>query len=614
MAAGLSLLCALDQAPVLAATINVGGSCTLVDAINSANSNTPIDGCDAGSGADTIVLAPNAFHVVTTVNNTAFGPTGLPVITTEITIQGNGAGIRRDSSAPEFRILAVDADGDLTLVNVRVSGGVVSGGEGSDSGGIDNFGTLTLTNSTVSGNTAGDDGGGISNSNNGTVTLTNSTVSGNTAGDNGGGINNNGTMTLTNSTASGNTAQFGGGIDNDGTMTLTNSTVSGNAASIDGGGIDNFGTVTLTNSTASGNLAGSRGGGISNSATGIVMLVQSLLSGNTASTDGSEARNEGTAIADDFNLFGHDGLSGVVGFSPGTFDIVPSEPIAAILDTTLRNNGGPTMTHALVTGSPAIDFAPCVTATDQRGVARPQDGDGDTGADCDIGAFEALPTPVDTDGDGLADFEDNCPTVFNPTQSDTDGDGIGDACESIVPPVDTDGDGIPDSIDLCPTTLPGQPVQANGCPLPPPDTDGDGVRDSLDSCPGTPPGTPVQANGCPFPVVPPLPVVVNPTNVPCNGARCNVQIACAAGTVSCINTATITVARKLTGKARLVTMAAGVANTPPGSIGTIKMRTNKVGRQVVKANRGKRIRGRLTITNGLTGAVLSATPIKMKIR
>ena len=294
-----ALLCALGQAPVLAATINVGGSCTLVDAINAANSDTPIDGCDAGSGADTIVLAPNAFSVVTTVNNTTFGPNGLPVITTEITIQGNGGSIRRDSSAPEFRILMVDANGDLTLVNTRVSGGVVSGGEGSDSGGIDNLGTLTLTNSTVSGNTAGDDGGGISNNNNGTLTLTNSTVSGNTAGDNGGGINNNGTMTLTNSTVSGNTAQFGGGIDNDGTMTLTNSTVSGNAASIDGGGIDNFGTV---------------------------MLVQSLLSGNTASIDGSEARNAGTVIADDFNLFGHDGLSGVVGSRQVRLTLCPANP------------------------------------------------------------------------------------------------------------------------------------------------------------------------------------------------------------------------------------------------------------------------------------------------
>ena len=61
-------------------------------------------------------------------------------------------------------------------------------------------------------------------------------------------------------------------------------------------------------------------------------------------------------------------------------------------------------------------------------------------------------------------------------------------------------------------------------------------------------------------------------------------------------------------------MAAGVANTPPGAVGTITMRTNKIGRQVVKANRGRKIKGVMTITSSLTGAVLSVTPIKMKIR
>jgi hypothetical protein len=147
-----------------------------------------------------------------------------------------------------------------------------------------NRGTLTLTNSTVSGNTASLAGfgivygGGIYNQ--GTLILTTSTVSGNTAsffgtGSGaafGGGIYNQGTLTLTNSTVSGNTVRsnngqaFGGGIGNSGTLTLTTSTVSGNTATgygdglSVGGGIVNQGTLTLTNSTVSGNSASFAGG------------------------------------------------------------------------------------------------------------------------------------------------------------------------------------------------------------------------------------------------------------------------------------------------------------------------------------------------------------------
>ncbi len=147
--------------------------------------------------------------------------------------------------------------------------------------GIDNVGTLTLTNSTISGNTAGW-GGGIDNS--GTLTITNSTISGNTAGW-GGGIDNSGTLTITNSTISGNTADWrGGGIENGGTLTITNSTISGNTTDSYGGGIFSEGTLTVTNSTISGNTVDSYGGGIFNS--GTLTLTNSTISGNTATHDG----------------------------------------------------------------------------------------------------------------------------------------------------------------------------------------------------------------------------------------------------------------------------------------------------------------------------------------
>ena len=177
--------------------------------------------------------------------------------------------------------------GTLTLTNSTISGNkahtddIYTVGSG---GGIYNGGTLTITNSTISGNTA-DGGGGISNW--GTLTLTNSTISGNTASgntvnDHGGGIFSDGTLTITNSTISGNTADGGGGIFNqDGTLTVTNSTISGNTAD-DGGGIDNYkGTLTITDSTISGNTATRwGGGGIVNA--GTLTLTNNIITSNSA--------------------------------------------------------------------------------------------------------------------------------------------------------------------------------------------------------------------------------------------------------------------------------------------------------------------------------------------
>jgi hypothetical protein len=111
--AGVALLLALGQNPGLAATIPVGGACTLVDAITAANTDTATGGCPAGSGADTIVLPAGSTQTLTAVNNSTYGPTGLPVISR----------IVRESAAPEFRVVAVGSTGDLTLQETTVSGG-----------------------------------------------------------------------------------------------------------------------------------------------------------------------------------------------------------------------------------------------------------------------------------------------------------------------------------------------------------------------------------------------------------------------------------------------------------------------------------------------------------
>jgi hypothetical protein len=124
--AGLALLLALGQAPVLAATINVGGSCTLVRAIVAANNNTTASGnCRQGSGANTIVLPRNSTQTLTAVNNTKqyYGPIGLPTIRSAITIAGNASTIRRASTAPKFGLLFIEKVGSLTLQKTTISGG-----------------------------------------------------------------------------------------------------------------------------------------------------------------------------------------------------------------------------------------------------------------------------------------------------------------------------------------------------------------------------------------------------------------------------------------------------------------------------------------------------------
>ncbi len=184
---------------------------------------------------------------------------------------------------------------------------------------------------------------------------------------------------------------------------MTNSTISGNTAGNDGGGIENYGTTTLTNSTVSGNTAHGYGGGIDNwGPNAVLTLHSSLISGNTVIIDGDEIYNSddplytGTVTVDSSNLFGHSGKASaevLYGFSPGTSDITAtsdgtdSTSLSAILDITLADNGGPTMTHALVKGSPAVDLdRECSTnlAEDQRGEPRP------LGKGCDAGSFESV--------------------------------------------------------------------------------------------------------------------------------------------------------------------------------------------------------------------------------
>jgi uncharacterized repeat protein (TIGR01451 family) len=276
--------------------------------------------------------------------------------------------------------------GTVTLNNSTVSG--------NKNGVYNDHGTLALNNSTINGNTER----GIIN-NLGSMTISNSTVSGNsTQLDSGGGIFNFGTMTISNTTISGNSAGNSGGsgggggsgIYSNGVLTLNNSTVSGNTILGDypGSGINNVnGTLILNNSTVSGNSNqyGS-GGGISNSG-GTVTLRNSILAGNTTSGTGLDC--SGSISSSGYNLIGS--TSGCT-FTPGAGDLIN---VAAKLGP-LQDNGGSTLTQALLPSSPAINagnWGGCMGSnglliTDQRG--KPRFGR------CDIGAYELQPIGFST--------------------------------------------------------------------------------------------------------------------------------------------------------------------------------------------------------------------------
>src|SRR6266481_8446879 len=261
---------ALAPHPVQAKTFHCGAgdvSC-LVAAINEANANR--------QKKNTIRLEAGTYTLTAIDNTTAEEPNGLPVanglpvITSSLTITGQGAEttiIERDTSAPFFRILNVAAAGALTLQRLTLRGGFPFAGDG---GGIFNDGILTIIKSTISQNVVRFpffSGGGIFNG--GTLTITNSTISSNATLDgNGGGIFNDGTLTITNSTISSNRARLdGSGIFNFGTLTLTNSTIVGNTVvedSIDvvsGGGIFTVGTVEFQNTILALNMVGLFGRG-----------------------------------------------------------------------------------------------------------------------------------------------------------------------------------------------------------------------------------------------------------------------------------------------------------------------------------------------------------------
>jgi len=341
---------------------NDSGAGSLRATIASATSGSTIVFAPALSG-QTIYLA----STLTLTKNVTIDGSDMPL---KITISGDSD----QDGTGDVRVFAINS-GVTALFNslIIAKGKVDSNSFYGFGGGVYNNGNLTITNSTLSNNSAVW-GGGIFNYSGSALVVTKSTFSGNSASEGGGGIANSGSLIVKASTISGNLAAYsGGGVYNNysGTLALTNSTVSGNSVSGDGGGIYNyFGALTLSNSTISGNSAG-LGGGVRNWS-GLFKYSNTIIA--NSNLGGDCAVNSSISVNTN-NLVEDGSCSASLSGDP---------KLGALAD-----NGGGTQTMALKAGSPATDTGSdtiCAQSPvdnfDQRGLARP------VGAHCDIGAYE----------------------------------------------------------------------------------------------------------------------------------------------------------------------------------------------------------------------------------
>jgi hypothetical protein len=435
---------------------NATTGCSLRQAIAAANTDQTVAGCVAGSssGSDTIDVPAGTYDL-----NATFGQL---LISSDLSIVGGGA---RSTDIRGYalgqRVFEI-SPGNVTISGVTIEGGNETGGSGTDNPGV---------------------GGGIWVDSTASLTLQDSTVSGNHADQSGGGIDANGSLTVVRSTIENNTAGcgviscglgIGGGIDDFGpSVTVTNSTIMGNQAQGDGGGLYLAGPSTLTNDTIANNVAdisqatGIGGGGIAVSSGNAADLTNTLLAGNTWNGDGGNCSAAGIA-----SLGGNLTDDGTCNLGLG--DQHGVDPQLGGVDSS-----GPTDVLPLTSGSPAIDAGNILAcpATDQRGVSRPQ------GAGCDIGAYEvvggqlsgnvdqSVVKPVDLTAAGTSDWAlwgynssaaDQPPSALTPNETKANGGrqisdlsivnggttptrGFGSFADSLVPFSFDWTDGAPDA-------------------------------------------------------------------------------------------------------------------------------------------------------------------------
>lgn len=328
-----------------------GDGCSLREAVTAAVSGDMIAFSSLFNTAQTIAL-----------------PNGQITIGKNLTINGTGADLltiqNTKAASTTSRVFNVSSGFTLSLNNLKITGGNNPTGLG---GGINADGDLNITNCTISGNSGGT-GGGIATA--GNLNITNSTISGNTA------------------------AGVSGGIDHAfGTATIINSTISGNTVTGNGGGMTNLiGTVNLINSTITNNSATGNGGGIFTDG-GNYNIRNTIIAANIGNATKPDTVNSsgGTMTSNGNNFIGNRGtvVFGGAGDQAGTTGSVLNPRLAP-----LGNYGGKTFTHALLSGSTAINGGnncvttascapnnpPAALTADQRGATRI--------GNVDIGSFE----------------------------------------------------------------------------------------------------------------------------------------------------------------------------------------------------------------------------------
>ena len=366
----------------------VSGDCSLREAIKTVCTGSTITFDTAGvfATAQTITLTVGELSV--TRSSSLVAPT---LAAQHVTVSGGNAS----------RVFTVAA-GKTFNINYLT----ITGGSAGSNGAVHTVGgTANLFKSTVSGNL----GGGVFVDGTGVVGMAESTISGNSAAGDGAGVY----------------------CNNSSTLYITNSTVSGNTTPGSGGGIAAFNTCivtivngTVTNNTADNDNNGSGvGGGIYN-ASGTVGLYNAIVAGNfneNGVTDANDDVNGALFASSSYNLIGDGtGMTGITHASNGNQVGTGVTPINALLGL-LADNGGPTFTHALLTGSPAIDAGSNTNAnnealtTDQRGPGYPRildSADADTTQTVDIGAFELHPS-VENIGNQTTTEDTPKPVTFN---------------------------------------------------------------------------------------------------------------------------------------------------------------------------------------------------------